>query len=423
MSGPSGAVRSGRAPVFLALGMLILFLYGYDLFVFGAVAPAMLEYEAWKVTNVSIGLIGSITTLGMPLGAISTGYAADVYGRRLPLIVSLAWVSMCMFASFVAPSLEFFMATRFAAGLGLGTLVPLTCTFVNDWAPEGRRAFYTGTALTGIAFGGLVAAFTARALLPEVHFQWLFLFGCLPLVLVPIVWRLLPSSLPACEPADTTEHSSADQVSGQEKSKIRQIFASGLARATIAFWVATFFGLLLINGASTWLPTLMVNAGYDIRSSLEFSVTFNIGAIVGTLGATLIADRGSLKWVTVVSFGLAAVSMFVLSTPQPRVLLLLMAAVAGLGALGTQNLINAYVGQYYPARVRGTALGFSLGVGRLGSIVGPSYLAALTVLFANPDAGFYALMIPALLGALVITTVPFQGTKKPVTAGRSSKGE
>ena len=422
MSGPSGAARSHKAPLLLALGVLILFLDGYDLFVFGAAAPAMLEYEAWEVTPVTVGLIGSITTLGMPLGAISTGYAADVYGRRLPIIVSLIWVSACMFASFLAPSLEFFMATRFAVGLGLGALIPLTCAFVNDWAPEGRRAFYTGTALTGVAFGGLAASFTARALLPEVHFQWLFFFGCLPLVLVPVVWRLLPAGLPARDPADATEPSSADQGSGQEKSKIRQIFAPGLARATIAFWVATFLGLILVNGASTWLPTLMVNSGYDIRSSLEFAVTFNIGAIVGTLGATLIADRGSLKWVTVVSFVFAAISMFVLSTPQPRVLLLLMAAVAGLGALGTQNLINAYVGQYYPARVRGTALGFSLGVGRLGSIAGPSYLAAVTVLFVNPDAGFYAFMIPALLGALVIATVPFRGRTKPVTAG-STKGE
>jgi MFS transporter, AAHS family, benzoate transport protein len=85
-----------------------------------------------------------------------------------------------------------------------------------------------------------------------------------------------------------------------------------------------------------------------------------------------------------------------------------MAAAAGLGALGTQNLVNAYVARYHEPRLRGTALGFSLGVGRLGAIAGPVYRSAVTVLFTSPAAGFYAFVVPAVLGAVVIAAIPRQ---------------
>lgn len=139
---------------------------------------------------------------------------------------------------------------------------------------------------------------------------------------------------------------------------------------------------------------------------------------MGTLGAALIADRGHLKAATVVSFLLAAVAMITLSTPQPRPLLLLASAVAGFGALGTQALVNIYVAHAHPARLRGTALGFSLGVGRVGAIVGPSYLAAVAVLISSPQAGFYAFVVPAVLGAVLIGRL--SSDRRTVTTAQDS---
>lgn len=161
----------------------------------------------------------------------------------------------------------------------------------------------------------------------------------------------------------------------------------------------------------------MVDSGYDLGSSLEFSIAFNAGAVVGTIGAALVADRGLLKVSTIVSFLLAAVAMVTLSTPQPRPLLLVASAVAGFGALGTQALVNIYVAHAHPARLRGTALGFSLGVGRVGAIVGPSYLAAVTVLISSSKAGFYAFVVPALLGAALIGLL--RPTGRPSASARA----
>jgi AAHS family benzoate transporter-like MFS transporter len=386
-----------RAAAGLALGVSVLFIDGYDLFVLGTVGPSLLHYQPWGATPATLGLLGSVTALGMPIGAIAAGWAGDVRGRRAPMAVSLAWISVWMLLSALAPTLWLFGATRFATGVGLGALIPLVVAFVTDWAPPARRSLFGGIALTGVAFGGLAASLLGRALLPELPFQRLFLIGAVPLLLTPLVWRLVPRAVPATE-ADASGRAAAGPVS--------RLFAPGYRLPTLLFWAASFLGLVLVYGASTWLPTLMVNAGYDLSSSLEFAITFNLGAIVGTVVVTPIADRGYLKPVTVTCFLLAAVAMLTLSTPQPRWLLLAMSALAGLGALGTQNLVNTYVARFYPARIRGTALGFSLGVGRLGAIAGPSYLAAVTVLVTIPDAGFYAFVVPAVAGALVIAVLP-----------------
>lgn len=393
-------VSARRSVAGLALGVSILFVDGYDLFVLGTVGPSLLHYQPWGATPATLGLLGSVTALGMPLGAIAAGWAGDVWGRRAPMAVSLAWISAWMLLSALAPTLWLFGATRFATGIGLGALIPLVVASVTDWAPPARRSLHGGIALTGVAFGGLAASLLGRAVLPDMHFQRLFLIGALPLLLTPLVWRLVPREVPSTDP----EVSTSERVA--EGSAVSQLFAPGYRLPTLLFWAATFLGLVLVYGASAWLPTLMVNAGYDLSSSLEFAITFNLGAIIGTVLVTPIADRGYLKPVTVACFLLAAVAMLTLSTPQPRWLLLAMSALAGLGALGTQNLVNTYVARFYPPRIRGTALGFSLGVGRFGAIVGPSYLAAVTVLITIPDAGFYAFVIPAVAGALVIAVVP-----------------
>lgn len=399
---PAGGARPGSA---VALGLVILCIEGYDLFILGAVGPSLLHHSDWGVTKSTLGLLGGITALGMPLGSIAAGWAGDRYGRRLPMIISLAWLSLAMLLSAVAADLVLFGATRFLTGMGIGALIPLVTAYVSEAADPSRHSLHVGTATTGLAVGGIVTGVAGRTLLPEWDFRTLFLFGVVPLILIPVVWRLVPAVVqdhPADAPTEVLAEAARLAEPEEAGNRLRELLGPQYRRSTLLFWAATFSGLVIVYGASTWLPTLMVDNGYDLSSSLEFSIAFNVGAVVGTLGAALVADRGLLKSATIISFLLAAVAMITLSTPQARPLLLAASAVAGFGALGTQALVNIYVAHAHPARLRGTALGFSLGVGRVGAIVGPSYVAAVTVLITSSKAGFYAFVVPALLGALLI---------------------
>lgn len=384
--------RRRGGPVLL-LGVLLLIVDGYDLFVLGTVGPALLRYTPWGVTPPVLGLLGGVTAFGAAVGAVVAGWAGDVLGRRLPLAVSLVWVAGWMALSAVVPTVELFAMTRFFTGTGLGALIPLVVAVVTEAAPVARRSLFVGAAMTGVAVGGLVAAFAGRVLLGPVPFRTLFLIGALALVLLPAVWWLVPAGIPAAQPSDAP-------------GRAGTLLTAGHRRATLLFWASTFLGLVVVYGASTWLPALMVSAGYDQGSALEFLIAFNLGAIVGTLAVTALADRLRIKAVTLACALVASGAMLVLSTPQARWLLLVMAAAAGLGALGTQNLVNAYVSRYHEPPVRGTALGLCLGVGRLGAIAGPVYLSLVTVLSASPKAGFYAFVVPALMEAALIAAIP-----------------
>ncbi|MGW8634915.1 MFS transporter [Streptomyces sp. NPDC055793] len=421
---PTTGARPGPA---VALGLVILCIEGYDLFILGAVGPSLLSHPDWDVTKSTLGLLGSLTALGMPLGSIAAGWAGDHYGRRLPMVVSLSWLSLSMLLSAVAGDLTLFAATRFLTGMGIGALIPLVTAYVSEAATPARHALQVGTATTGLAIGGILTGLVGRTLLPEWDFRTLFLFGAVPLALIPVVWRLVPAVVrehPVQVAPDETRAAAMQPTADPHDSanRLRQLLAPRYRRSTLLFWAATFAGLVIVYGASTWLPTLMVDSGYDLGSSLEFSIAFNVGAVIGTVGAALIADRGLLKVSTIVSFLLAAVAMITLSTPQPRPLLLLASAVAGFGALGTQALVNIYVAHAHPARLRGTALGLSLGVGRLGAIVGPSYVAAVTVLISSSKAGFYAFVVPALLGAVLIGLLrPGRRASAPAPAGSATE--
>ncbi|QKG18799.1 MFS transporter [Actinomadura verrucosospora] len=393
---PERAAGRRQAGV-LALACLILFVDGYDVFAIGTVGPSLMQYRPWGATHDTLGMLGSVTALGMPFGSVLAGWAADRRGRRLPLTVAVVWISVSMAAATFVPSLGLFAAARFCTGVGIGALAPLVSAYVTDSAPPRRRTLHLTIALGAMGIGGTASALLGRLLLPGLHFQWLFLFGALPILLVPVIRRMVPDG-----PVGHAGHPGA----ARERVRLPELFTSGSRRATVLFWCASFMSMALVYSTTAWLPAVMMKSGYDLGSSLEFTIAFTIGATAGGLGGSVIADRGHLRTVTFAGFVLAAVALFVLSTPQPHVLLLAVSALAGLGTLGGQNMVIACMTVFYPARLRGTGLGFGLGIGRLGAIAGPTYVAVATDLFTSSKAGFFAFMVPAVLGAAVIAALP-----------------
>ncbi|MFC6880794.1 MULTISPECIES: MFS transporter [Actinomadura] len=389
---PSARGR-GQAGV-LALACLILFVDGYDLFAIGTIGPSLMHHREWHPDSGTLGMLGSVTALGMPFGSILAGWAADRWGRRTPIAAAVTWISLSMLVAGLVPDLSSFAAARFCTGVGIGALAPLVGAYVTDSAPANRRTLHLAITMGAIGVGGTVSALLGRLLLPETPFQRLFLFGAVPIILVPLIWRVIPAGPPS--------HDAAHGRTPAGRNRVLQLLVPESRRTTVLFWVAAFMSMALVFSTTAWLPTVMMKSGYDLGSSLEFSIAFTLGASFGGLGVSLLGDRGRLKLVTFGCFLLAAVALFVLSTPQPRPLLLVMSALAGLGSLGCQNMVIACMTAFYPPRLRGTGLGVGLGVGRLGAIVGPTYLSIATDTFSSHRAGFFAFMVPAVLGAATI---------------------
>jgi AAHS family benzoate transporter-like MFS transporter len=406
----------------LALCFTVLTLEGYDVVVYGTVVPSLLAYEPWSLTSEAAGTLGSLAVSGMLVGALLAGAVTDRVGRRRVLIGSVVLFSLAMGACAIAPSPEVFGALRFLVGLGTGGLMPTAVALLIEYSPPARRNLNAAIAFAGVGLGGALAGLLALLLLPAHGFRVMFALGAVPVVVVlPLLLRHMPESVGfllargrTADAADTvrrhrlqvTPAAAGTGPAPRPRAALARLFSRTYLPSTLLFWLATFCCLLVLFGANAWLPTLMVKAGYGLTSSLSFLLVLNLGAVAGALGSSLVADRIGSKPVTVAAFGAAAASLMLLSYHPPTAVVYVLVAIAGFGTTGTQILLNAYVGGYYPTASRAAALGLSLGVGRLGGILGPAYGGVVLSSGIGLPWHFLAFALPALLGALVTACVP-----------------
>lgn len=398
------AATTDRTPRLLVLGLCFATIVfdGYDLIVYGSTVPALLEYGPWNLTPQRVGNIGSLALTGMLVGALSIGTVTDRVGRRKVLIGCLAFFSLAMAGCALAPSVEFFAACRFLAGLGIGGVMPTAVALTVEWAPAGRQHRYNAVMFSGYSVGGIAAALLAVWFLQDWGFRTLYAFGAIPLVtIVPLALRFLPESqqLPTAKGGETSAAVKGGIVP-------RALFVRQRLAATLLFPAASFFGLLLVYGLNTWLPKIMQKAGYPLTSSLAFLVMLNVGAVIGAVSGSTLADRLGAKLVTAAGFVVAAVAVLLMSRGLPVGALYVVVAAAGLGSVGTQILLNGYVASYYGADHRASALGWTLGVGRLGAILGPSVGGWLLASSLGVDWNFYAFAIAGTAGAVLVMCVP-----------------
>ncbi|WP_367320217.1 MFS transporter [Streptomyces sp. HUAS ZL42] len=411
-----------------ALCFAVIVFDGYDLIVYGASVPALLQYKPWGLTPATAGVIGSYALVGMLVGALIAGAVTDVVGRRKVMLTGVTWFSVAMIGCALAPDATWFGVFRLLAGLGLGGVMPTAVALTAEYSDPSRRSFNNALMFSGYAVGGILAAVLAMALLPVWGFRFLFGIGALPLVMLPLLVRHVPESLVFLvtrgrheEAARTAARLGVPVPSAPEAPAAGKtgrgplaLFTQGNAVPSLLFALTSFFGLLLVYGLNTWLPQIMRSAGYPLSSSLLFLLMMNLGAVVGSVLFSPLGDRFGMKPVTLLSFLAAAASMSLLSVATAAPLMYALVAVAGFGTIGAQILVLGYVAQHFPVDVRATALGWTLGIGRFGAITGPLFGGLLLSSGVSTEWNFYAFAIPAALATAVVLLLP--GRPAPAAA-------
>ena len=413
----------------VALCFATIMVDGYDLIVYGAVVPSLLGYQEWSLTPEQVGFIGSAALVALLIGSLISGPVSDRIGRRKVTMFCVSSFSIAMGLCAIAPTPELFGVFRFLAGLGLGGSIPTLSALVIEHSPLQRRSFAYALMFIGYPVGGVLASALAIPLIPAFGWQVMFWVGLLPLVLlVPLLYRFMPESVSFLLANDRRQEAEeitrrfdlpieserADAAQGEGEapaqkstlSALRQVFSRRYVAATLLFMVASFQGLLLVYGLNSWLPGIMSEAGYPLSSSLSFLLVLNVGAIVGALLASAAADRFGSKPLTVVCFLLGAASVALLSIQPAALVVYILVAVAGLGSVGTQILVNAWVTRYYPVESRATGVGWAIGFGRAGAIFGPILGGLVVGSGLAFEWNFYAFVIPALIGAVIALLVP-----------------
>jgi MFS family permease len=377
-------------------------LEGFDLVVLGVVLPSLLRDPAWGLDPASASLISVVGLVGVMVGALAAGPLTDRFGRRSMLLVTVTSFSVLTLLCAFAPGPVLFGVLRFLAGLGLGGVLPVAIAMVNEFARSGRGGSATTVLMTGYHVGAVLTALLGIVVIPSLGWRAMFVIGALPaLVLVPLVRARLPESVPV------------ERGPAARRNPVATLFRGGYLRATLAFWVTSFMGLLLVYGLNTWLPEIMRTAGYALGAALALLLVLNVGAVLGLLVAGRVADRIGVRTSTIAWFTAAALFLALLSIKLPGVGVYVSVLLAGVFVFSSQVLTYAYVSQHYPAEARATAIGSASGVGRLGAICGPVVGGALLSAGIAYPWGFYAFAVVAAIGAASVAVVGRSRTDEP----------
>jgi benzoate transport len=426
------AGTAARAAGWVApLCWVAVLLDGFDLVVVGTVVPVLQKPEEWALSGPGTTFVITIGLVGMMIGALTVGTLTDLIGRRKALIGAVTFFSALTLACAFAPNEAVFGVLRFLAGLGLGGCLPTAIAMVNEFSRGARSGRATTTVMTGYHVGAVVTAALAIVVIPSLGWEWMFVLGALPaLVLVPLMVRFLPESaaylvahgrreeaeavarrygLELEEPAAPVE-SHAGETAG---ATLRTLFTSGYLRNTVVIGVTSFMGLLLVYGLNNWLPTIMREAEYELGDALAFLLVLNVGAIVGLLVAGTVADRIGARTAGVAWFAAAAVFLALLSIRLPIAGIYVMVFLTGCFVFSAQVLVYAFVSANHPPQVRATALGWSAGAGRVGAIVGPVITGALFTAGLAFPWGFYVFAAVGALGALALSLAVVRRREAP----------
>ncbi|MBV7508228.1 aromatic acid/H+ symport family MFS transporter [Bacillus sp. sid0103] len=404
---------------------------GYDLGIYGAVLPSLMEYKDWSMTPAQAGAIGSYALIGMLIGAICVGTITDMIGRKKTLIfcIILFSLSMCLVALSTSP--EMFGLFRFIGGLGLGGVIPTASALTIEYSPAQHRSKLYAIMYTGYPIGGVLGALFSMFFIEEHGWRLMFWIGVTPLLVIPFIIKFLPESISFLIakkkvavaksiaqkyqlPNDFVQSNMKDEIIGSPNkfAAIASLFARKNIRATMFFWVTFFLGLLMIYGLSTWLPKMMREAGYPLGPSLGFLLMLNLSAAIGALIAGTAADSWGSKKIISISYFLAGVSIALLSIKTSMLLVYCLVGVAGFGTIGTTLILNAYISKYFEAENRATALGWALGFGRIGAISGPILIGFFMSSNFDFSLNFYLFSVAGVLASITILFIPKRGDMK-----------
>lgn len=405
---PSATTRTGRQPHSawpVALCWLAVALDGFDLVVLGAVIPVLSRSGDLGFTDASLTTASTLGLVGVGIGAVCIGPLTDRFGRRTSLIASIALFSLLTLAIPLAQSATQFTALRFAAGLGLGACLPTALAYISEHSPRSRSGSATTRMMTGYHVGAVLTALLALWVIDAWGWEAMFVIGGVAgILVVPLMYLRLPES------ADYLAARAAAEAGETREGSItrpRDVVRGPYLRVSAGLWVASFMGLLLVYGLNTWLPKIMGEAGYSLTAGTALLLVLNVGAVLGLVFAGAIADAQGTKATVLAWFALAAVFLSLLSIRVDSTVLVYAAVLlAGVFVFSAQVLVYAFVGTLYPASIRGTALGMSAGVGRLGAIVGPSLGGVLVTAGVAYPWGFYAFAVAAGLAVVALATVP-----------------
>lgn len=387
-----------RAAGIIALCFAINMADGVDVTILSYIAPRL--QTDWSVGAAEMGNIFAAGLLGMAIGGMLIAPLADRYGRRRVILVALVFMSAGMIASGLVTSVAELFVTRIIVGAGIGAALAVMAALASETAPERHRNMAVGVVQAGYPFAAVFTGLVVAHLLPIYGWHALLVgAGVVTVTLLPAAILLIRTPRPA-ERATEARH------------RIGGLFAPEFRARTIVLWGAVFFGLMVLYFIVSWIPKLAIEAGLSETNGIYAGAVYNLGAFVGTIAMSLLSVRVRLGvLVPLMLTGAVAAMLAFGGLTMPVIETLAVAFAIGVLLQGGYNGVWPIAASSYPAALRATGIGWAIGIGRSGAILGPLMGGYLMAAKLSLFYLFAAYCVPLLACALCAWLVQSRGIR------------
>jgi AAHS family 4-hydroxybenzoate transporter-like MFS transporter len=406
----------------------IIFMDGFDTQSINYVAPSLIR--AWHAAPQEVGYVFGAGLVGLAVGALAGGPLADRLGRKPVILASLVLFGLFSLLTVTASSPTALLLLRLATGLGLGSALPNAVALTSEYSPQRRRATMVMAMFCGFSLGSMTAGFIAAGIIAA--YGWAAIFwigGALPLLLAAALTALLPESIRVLTlrgtnspivadilrridptqsfPPATRFHAGEPDATGHA---VGALFRAGRTATTLLLWVMFFMNLLDLYFLASWLPTVLSQTGATVATAIYATLPLQAGGIVGALVLSRLIDTRRPYLVQAAAYAIAALCIAGIGLAGASLGLAVIAiAAAGFCIVGGQIGANALAAMYYPTAIRSTGVGWALGIGRIGSIIGPT-VGGVLLSWRLPTASlFFCAAVPALVAAAAALAMGLAG--------------
>jgi len=378
-----------------------------------------------------LGLVFSFSLAGMMMGAMFLATFSDIIGRRTMIIITLLLVGTTVLLTAMVNSFAMLIALRFVSGLGAGAMLASVATLAAEYSPERYRALSVTAVTSGYPLGAMMTGLVASSVIPEFGWRGMFILGgSITVALAIVAFALIPESLHflcnkqpkaalqkvnkiiamfSVQPLSQLpnrglgeENTEADRASSLQK--VVSLLTPALRRSTLMLWVTFFLCISTLYFLMSWTPKLIINLGYDIEAGNLAFTLFNFGGVLGIYALGWLATRWSLSTLISIFAITAAILMWFFAAAAyfaaAKTILMALIFVIGISLQGGFTGMYAVAAKLYPAEIRSTGVGWAIGLGRFGAVLGPGIAGYMIAMGVSITANFLVFAIPMLIGGI-----------------------
>lgn len=407
--------RLQYATIFVCFLMNIL--DGMDVLVISYCAPAIAK--SWTVGPEALGIVFSAGLAGMTLGALLLAPFADQIGRKKMILLSAFIMGTGMYLTAYCTTVTQLVVLRFLSGIGIGSMLASTAALTAEYTPDRTKDFWVSLVISGYPVGAVLSGLVAAEIVPASGWQRMFqLAGLASFVTIPVIWFFLSESVEFYlkkQPAKALNKANAiltkmgrpalselpEVLEKKVAIPVNKLLGSDYRASTFQLWTALFLAFGSLYFLTSWIPKLAENTGLSLSLAIYAGTVFNVGAFFGIVTQGFFSSRVGLKKTIGLFFILTAVLMAVFKLFIGSGFLLFVFGLLGFGIQGGFVGLYAVAARLYPTEFRTMGVGWSIGVGRLGGVIGPALGGVLVGMGLSMAANFMVFAVPTLLAGVV----------------------